>query len=96
MSEACTHDGDELALVCSWILNEVRKAVNKGYTVLHVYEFYEYAVTRYVSQTGEGGLFVEYINTFLKLKVDASRHPDLVCSEQDQDHYISVFYKVTE
>ena len=29
---------------------------------------YEYQVTQYDPQTGTGGLFVQYIDTFLKLK----------------------------
>jgi hypothetical protein len=33
---------------------------------------YEYQVTQYDKQTGEGGLFVQYINTFLELKTEAS------------------------
>ena len=56
-------------MVVTWIVDKVHKAVDIGYTVLQIYEFYEYTVTQYDSQTGEGGLFVEYINTFLKLKV---------------------------
>ena len=40
---------------------------------------YEYAVTHYDASTGEGGLFVEYIDTFLKLKAEASGfvHPPM-------------------
>jgi len=39
----------------------------KGYQILEIYEVYEYQVTQYNTETGEGGLFVDYINTFLKL-----------------------------
>ena len=92
MCETCTHGEHERALVGTWIVDEVRKAVDMGYTVLRVYEFYEYAVTQYDSQTGQGGLFVEYINTFLKLNVEASRYPNHVASEQYKDHYITEFY----
>jgi len=31
---------------------------------------YEYQVTQYNRETGEGDLFVDYINTFLKLKAE--------------------------
>ena len=34
--------------------------MQKGYNLLDVYEVYEYAVTQYDPQTGQGGLFVEY------------------------------------
>jgi len=39
-----------------------------GYKILEIYYVYEYQVIKYNSQTGKGGLFVDYINTFLKLK----------------------------
>lgn len=50
-------------------------------------------MTQYDSQTGEGGLFIEYIKTSLKLKAEASGYPNHVCSEQDKYYYISEFYK---
>jgi hypothetical protein len=43
-------------------------AVEKGYRILEIHEVYEFQVTQYNPETGEGGLFVDYINTFLKLK----------------------------
>jgi hypothetical protein len=50
-------------------MDEVRLAVEKGYTVLQGLEVYEYQVT---PSTGEGGLFARYIDTFVKLKAEAS------------------------
>jgi len=46
-------------------MDEVRLAVEKGYRILEIYEVYEYLVTQYNPETGEGGLFIDYINTFL-------------------------------
>ena len=43
----------------------MRLAVAKGYKILGILEVYEYRVTRYDPETGEGGLFVDYIDTFL-------------------------------
>ena len=59
----------------SWAMDEVRLAVKKGYRILENYKFYEYQVKQYKPETGEGGLFVDYINTFLKLKAEASGYP---------------------
>jgi hypothetical protein len=64
------------ALVGSWVLDEFRLAVQKGYLLVKVYEIYEYQVTRYDPQTSEDGLFTKYINNFLKLKAEASGNPD--------------------
>jgi len=60
-------------------------AVSKGYRILEIHEVYEYAVTQYNAATGEGGLFVQYIDTFLKLKAEASGYPSLVRTPADED-----------
>jgi hypothetical protein len=64
------------ALVGTSVLDEIRLAVQKGYRLIKVYEVYEYQVTRYDTQTREDGLFAQYIDTFLKLKAEASGYPD--------------------
>ena len=53
-----------------------------------VFEVYEYKVTK---TTGQGGLFVEYINTFLKLKAEARGYPSWVRNPEDEDSYINMF-----
>jgi hypothetical protein len=61
--------------------------------LVEVQEVYEYQMTRYDPQTGDGGLFTEYINTFLKLKAEASRYSNLMQCTEDEDRYISEFHK---
>jgi len=69
MRGQCQHVTDaERAISGTWVLDEVRLAVTKGYKVVEIQEVFEYAVTQYDRATGDGWLFVEYINTFLKLK----------------------------
>jgi len=72
-------------------LDEVRLVVEKVYRVLDIYEVYEYKITLYSSETDEGGLFVDYINTFLKLKAEASGYPSWVRSPEDEEQYIQSF-----
>ena len=55
-----------------------------------MYEVYEYKVTQYDPATGQGGLLVEYIDTFLKLKAEASGYPSWVRTPED-DSYINAF-----
>jgi hypothetical protein len=71
----------------------VRLAVDKGYRILEIQEVYQYEVTQYNPDTGDGGLFVEYINTFLKLKADASGYPDWVQTPTDEELYIRQFHQ---
>jgi len=75
----CQHFSDaERCLDGTLVIDEVRLAVNKGYKILEIQEVYQCEVTQYNPDTGEGGLFVEYINTFLKLKAKASGYPSCV------------------
>ena len=47
-------------------------------------EVYEYEETKNESQTHEGGLFVDYINTFLKIKAEASAYNSWVRNHEDE------------
>jgi hypothetical protein len=82
-----------MAISGTWVADELRLAVTKGYKILKVHEVYEYNVTKYDRESGEGGLFVEYIDTFLKLKAEASGYPSWVRTPADEDRYIEEFRK---
>jgi len=86
-------EDDDRALTGTWVMDEVRLAVQKGYRILEIHEVYEYQVTQYNRETGEAGLFVNYINTFLKLKAEASGYPGWVRSPEDEDRYVESFWK---
>jgi hypothetical protein len=93
-SEECRHFRDaERALECTWVIDEGRLAVEKFYKILEIHEIYEYRVTQYDPKTGQGGLFVEYINTFLKLKAEASGYPSWVRTPDEEDRYIESFWQ---
>ena len=81
------------AFTGTWIMDEVRLALENEYRTLENYEIYEYQVTQYNPESGEGGHFVGYINTFLKLKAEASGYPGRVRSPVDEDLYIESFWK---
>ena len=38
-------------------------------------------------------MFVEYINTFLKLKAEAGAYPSWVRTKADEDQYIEMFWQ---
>jgi hypothetical protein len=56
----------------------VSLAVDLGYHVPTIHEFYEYEVTQYDPKAGEGEHFVQYIETSFKLKAKASGYPSWV------------------
>jgi len=43
----CTHCDEERCIVGTWVVDEVRKAVEMGYSVMDVFEFWEYEVTSF-------------------------------------------------
>jgi hypothetical protein len=63
-TEDCTHETvAERALTGTWVLDEIRLAVLHGYEVVEVHEVYEYQITRYDPQTGDGGQFAHVPET---------------------------------
>jgi hypothetical protein len=40
----------------TWVIDEVRLAVNKGYKILEIQEVYQYEITQYNPETGDEGL----------------------------------------
>lgn len=63
---------------------ELTKAIENGYETKKIYEVYHFKdLTQYDTTTREGGLFTEYVNTFLKIKQEASGWPE-GCESEDQ------------
>ena len=92
MRDECHHTDAERAIEGTWVIDEVRLALEKGNRILEIQEIYEYRVTQYKPETGEGQFFVEY-NTFLKLKAEASGYPSWVRTPADEDQYIETFWQ---
>ena len=69
-SSTCCHTIEERTLRGTWTTPEIQKAVQKGYKVVKIYEVWHFGP----NQRREG-LFAQYVNTFLKLKQEASGWP---------------------
>ena len=90
----CTRTEDaERALTGTWVMDEVRLALEKGYRILEIDEVYEYQVTQYDLETGAVDLFVDYINTFLKLKAEARGYPGWLGNPEEEEQCIESFWK---
>ncbi|XP_054272493.1 uncharacterized protein LOC128992778 [Macrosteles quadrilineatus] len=85
----CDHESGDRALIGTWTMDEIRKAVEKGYVVLDMYELWEYKVATYEN----GGLFTDFINKFLKIKQEASGFPSWCETEEDKDQYFEDYFK---
>ncbi len=80
----CTHTNSERAITGTWCHVELLKAMEKGYEIVRLHE-----VWHFPEQSDE--LFKDYVDTFLKIKQEASGYPkDCVTPEQKQA-YVSEY-----
>ena len=82
----CTHTDQERAIRGTWCHVEVMKAIEKGYVVLNIHEVWHWEET-----TDE--LFKEYVNTFLKIKQEASGYPPDCVTDDQKQRYIDDYYE---
>ena len=88
----CTHTSiNDHAFEGTWISEELKKAVGKGYEILKIYEIWQYKITQYNPITNERGPFVNYINTFLKIKQESSGWPTECVDDETRRKYIDNF-----
>ncbi|XP_070560096.1 uncharacterized protein [Ptychodera flava] len=89
----CEHNDEQRSFVGTWTTPELAKAVEKGYKIVKVFEVWHYREREvYNRESHTGGLFTDYINTFLKLKQESSGWPSWCQTEDDQDRYIREYY----
>ena len=74
-SAICNHTNDERTLQGTWCTPELKKAVEMGYVIKHIYEIWHFEKTQH-------GLFRDYVNTWLKLKEEASGWPSHVNDDE--------------
>ena len=82
----CTHTDQERAIRGTWCHIEVMKAIEKGYVVLNLHEVWHWEET-----TDE--LFKDYVDTFLKLKQEASGYPPWCVTDEQKQQYIDRYYE---
>ena len=46
-------------------------------------------ITKYDPSTGDGGLFAQYMNTFIKIKMETSWYPSYCDTDQERNKYIA-------
>lgn len=64
----CRHNENERSLTGTWCTPELKKAVKEGYVIQKIYEVWDF-------EEQSTQLFKNYVNTFLKLKQEASDWP---------------------
>ncbi|XP_030761194.1 uncharacterized protein LOC115886248 [Sitophilus oryzae] len=84
----CGHSDEERAICGTWVIDEVVKALEKGYQVLDIQEVWKYQITQYNPETKQGGLFNGYISKFLKIKQESSGWPSYCTTPESKDQYV--------
>ncbi|KAL3071911.1 hypothetical protein niasHS_016512 [Heterodera schachtii] len=85
----CHHTERERAWTAAYTHVELNRALSIGYRVLNVHEVWHYE--RWASPDNDNGLFTEYVNTFLRLKAEASGWPAGCDTEAARAEHIRQF-----
>ena len=90
--EMCQCLDSERMYTHTYCTPELEVALNMGYIIIQYHEILHWSETEmYDPVTKQGGLFTQYINTFLKLKQEASGYPPHIKTEQEKDKYIQEY-----
>ena len=85
-SRICPHSREERVLLGTWCTPEIHKAIEMGYELLDVHEVWNF-------EESDGGLFAEYVDTWLKIKTEASGWPTDCDTEEKKHDYLKRFEK---
>jgi len=75
--EPCEQNESERASIGTWVTDEFKEAISQGYVLQTINELWHFDnISQYNTDTKTGGIFTDYVNTFLKVKQQASGWPD--------------------
>ena len=82
----CPHDDTEREFIGTWCSPELEVALDKGYDIVEIYEVYHF-------KDSKEGLFDQYVNKWLKIKVEASPWPEWCTTEAKKRQFIRDFHQ---
>ena len=80
----CHHSNPERTLTGTWCTPELQKAVSLGYVIFHLHEIWHFTDSRV-------GLFAEYVNTWLKIKQEASGWPASCITREQHRAFVDAY-----
>lgn len=93
-NKSCVHSDSERMMEGTWCSVEIQEAIRQGYIIDKLFEVWNYEKSdSYDESTKQGGLFTSYINSFLKIKQEASGFPRWVKNDQDKESYKQLYYQ---
>lgn len=89
----CDHTEEERMLSGYWSIEEIRLADRYGYRIVKCHEIWSYEIAKYDRENGETGLFAKYVDTFLKIKQEASGWPENCSTKESKLLYIQNYFE---
>jgi len=89
-NENCYHVEAKRCLVGTWTTMEIKKALEKNYKMIEIYEIWHFPELS-PKHDGEPGIFTEFINTYIKLKVESSGWPRDDMTDEEKDEYVQLY-----
>jgi len=90
---SCTHSDLERQLTGTWVSTEVQWAISRGYKMVQVFEIWHYPESsQFNAEDNTPGLFSDYVNTFLKGKMEASDWPAGCTTTEARAEFLSDFH----
>jgi len=86
--DSCDHSDEDRQIEGTFVIYEVRKALELGYKIIKIHEIWSYKSSK---DSGKG-LFTEYVDMFLKMKQESSGFPSGVLTDEDKQAYIKDMY----
>ena len=87
----CNHSQDQRILTWTWVTLEVQEAIKHGYQVIEIIEVWHYSSSaQYDRYSKSGGIFTDYVNTFLKFKTESSALPE---GYSDEEEFRAAFFE---
>ena len=90
----CSHTDSERTLEAVWVSEEIKKALDMGYTNLHITQAWHFFLDKhstYDSSTRQGGLFAAYVDVFVKIKQEASGYPSHTKTDSERKAYVDAY-----
>ena len=92
----CTHTDEERSWIGVYTTSELYLALSKNYEIVKTYEILHWSSENrsvYNRETNTHGIFSEFVDRYLTLKVQSSGFPDHVDTDDKKDEYIADYKK---
>ena len=86
----CNHSDDDRCLVGTWVTEEVKKALELNYEIKEIYEAWHHPKSAQYSHDSKG-LFEDFINLWLKIKVENSGWPSDVSTPEEKAAFVASY-----